>query len=213
MWVPSNLGYSTIPHFCILHFLSLVGEGEKEHPPLSRPHRASTATTAPANPDKTPPIPCSQSCQRCLLLLFFYFKQEDILPISSKQGKLLAGKRAHSYKPELLQPSLGAQTQKSSCSSAGSTISHPALPKQGSNKPKRGCSEQHLHARCLRRGEGEGESTAGICFVFPSHLIMLIIRHKRTGVFSRHNLAEQPCSSPCWTGGDFATRGCLLQSS
>lgn len=119
-------------------------------------------------------------------------------------------KQAHSYNPEQLQPSLCAQTQKSSCSSAGSTISHPALPKQGCNKPKRGCSKQHLHAQCPRCGEGGG-SAAGICFVFPSHLIMLIIRHKRTGVFSRHNPANR-IAPLCWTGAGFATQGLCSQS-
>lgn len=35
---------------------------------------------------------------------------------------------------------------------------------------------------------------------------MLIIRHERTGVFSRHNLANR-IAPLCWTGGEFATQG------
>lgn len=61
-----------------------------------------------------------------------------------------------------------------------------------------------MHSACAA-GRERG-STAGICFVFPSHLIMLIIRHKRTGVFSRHNLANR-IAPLCWTGGEFATQG------
>lgn len=109
---------------------------------------------------------CAHGAARGAFCLYFFLTTEYFANIFKARR---APRVAHSYNPEPFQPSLCAQTQKSSCSSAGSTISHPPLPKQGCNKPKRGCSKQHLHAQCLRCGEGEGEHSRHMfCFPFTS---------------------------------------------
>lgn len=111
------------------------------------------------------------------------------------------------------QTSLCLPTQKSSCRAAGAPFQiHPSPQDRAVINSQRGCSnEAFVCTVTVPPQKGEGENTAGMCLVFPSHLIMLIIRHKRTGVFSRQNLTNW-IAPLCWAGGEFATPG-LLQCS
>lgn len=137
------------------------------------------------------------------------FLKRNILPIYSKQGKLTTWKQRRSPR-QSLRTSLCLRTQEPP---AGSTASDPPLcPRQGCRELRTWLLQPDI---CMHRGRaaarGRGEGTAGICFVFPSHRIMLMIRHKRPGVFSRHNPANW-IAPRCQAGGEFATRGLLQRS-